>query len=153
MYHPRNSGHLVAIVAALVGIVLCLVVIGFFTDQKPYGMPNYRQSLKLACGLTVYAPEEKETVKFPLTVRGYANGCGWTLSDGTVGTVEVLGINGIVLYRGTLPKAQNDDDTPIYFERMINIRVPVGHTHGTVVLKNHGKGTSAERVVIPVLFK
>ncbi len=142
-----------AIIAVIVGIVLSLLVIGFFSGQHPYGMPNYRESLKLACGLTVYAPEEKEAVKFPLTVRGYANGCGWNLSGGTIGSVEVLGINGIVLYRGTLPKAQSDDDAPVYFERTINIRVPVGHDHGTVVIKNHGKGNSAERVVIPVLFK
>jgi hypothetical protein len=148
-----TSGRLIAIVAIIVGVILSLLAIGFFSDQHPYGLPNYRQSLKLPCGLTVYSPKEQTKVKFPLTIYGYANGCGWTLAGDSVGTVEVLGMNGIVLYRGSLPKQQADDDTPIYFERTISLVIPLGHTRGVVVLKNNGIGSASERVVIPVLFK
>lgn len=147
-----NEGKIGSIIIIIVGLALCLSVLGFWRKDD-YGLISYRKTLNLPCGITVYSPKDSDKASMPLRVSGFANGCGWELRGGSVGTVEVLAPNGIVLYRGDLPKKQRDNDFPIYFEKDVSFRVPLGYKSGVVVLKNNVRGFNAKIIQIPILFK
>lgn len=154
MIRVQTSGGIVGIVVIIIGVAICLSLLGFFSGQKPYGLPSYRQSLNLPCGLTVKNPEPESKIDFPIIISGFANGCGWELDNtDSVGTVEILSGTGIVLHRSSLKKKQDDNEIPVYFEKTINLSVPTGQKRGFVVFKNNGLGISGRRVEIPVSFK
>lgn len=148
----KNEGKILSVIIIIVGLILCLTVLGFWRQDSEYGLISYRKTLNLPCGITVYGPKDGDEPKTPLRVYGYANGCGWDLENGSIGTVEVLASNGIVLYRGDLPKNQKDNDFPIYFEKDILFRAPLGHTKGMVIIKNNKKGFTSNVIQIPILF-
>ena len=149
----ENEGKIASIIIIVVGIILCLSVLGFWRRDSDYGLISYRKTLKLPCGITIYNPKDSDKIEFPFRINGFANGCGWELTNGSIGTVEVLASNGIVLYRDDLTKNQKDDDFPIYFEKDIIFRIPLGYKSGVVVLKNNLNGFNSNVIQIPVLFK
>lgn len=149
----KNEGKIGSIIIIVVGLILCLTVLGFWRTEKDYGLISYRETLNLPCGVTLYNPKDSQKLKLPFRVNGFANGCGWELEGTVVGTVEVLAPNGIVLYRADLPKKQKDNDFPVYFEKDIVFRLPLGYDKGVVVIKNTQNGFNKQIIQIPVLFK
>lgn len=147
-----NRGIIPGIILSIIAIFLCLFALGYFTTQHPFGLPNYKQSLKLECGLTVYAPKQDGEVAFPYKIYGYAKGCGWDPVDGVVGKASILAQNGLTLGSATLPATDLAGGEPYYFEATINLPVSFVGESGTVVIENRGVGFGFKRVIIPVKF-
>ena len=148
----RNRGVIEWLILSIVAIFMCLLAVGYFTTQHPFGLPNYKDSLNLACGLTVYAPKKDGEVTFPYTIKGYANGCGWEPVNGYVGTAEILASNGLVLASVNLPVVNGTDGKPYYFEATIDVPVTFFGDDGMMVFRNLLPGFDAKDVEIPVRF-
>ncbi len=136
----------------IIGIVLSLVLVGFFTGQHPFGLKDSKQLLNLPCGITVYHPKQYEEVTFPFEVSGYVNGCGWGIQDSTVGVLTVLGENGLILAQGALSAGGDTTEAPYYFDTTVAIDNP-NMTRGTFVFSNGGSGFEERTIKIPVIFK
>ncbi len=119
-YMQKNRGIIVGVLLSFVAILLSLFVLGFFTTARPYGLPNFKEVVKLPCGLTVYNLESGDTVSFPLRITGYANGCGWMPTVGTqVGIVTVVDSFGIIQARVPILTSDIESGKPFYFETII----------------------------------
>jgi hypothetical protein len=154
MYRQTNRGVVMFIILTLIAIFLTLFVFGYFTEQHPFGLPNFRQSLHLACGLTVQAPKKANlSVTFPYIVKGYANGCGWDPTiNGTIGTVTLLASNGLVLSTATVSASDPTGGDPYYFEATLSpTLIFIGDT-GTIVFENTLAGFDHHIVRIPIRF-
>jgi hypothetical protein len=149
----RNRGIIPGIILSIIGIFICLFVLGYFTTQHPFGLPNYKQSLKLECGLTVYAPKENANVSFPYKIYGYGKGCGWDPdTNGIIGHASILAQNGLMLGSVNLPATDITGGEPYYFEAVVNLPVSFVGEAGNIIIENSGMGFAAKRVVIPVKF-
>ncbi len=147
-----EHGRVIAGCAIIIGIVLILVLIGFFrSSQHPFSLPNYHDTIKLPCGLTLYHPKGGELMTFPYTVTGYANGCGWIVHDGQIGHALVLSNTGIIL-SDTIIAAGPETSLPVSFEADINAFIPRGMTAGQIVVTNGLDAEYARNLVIPVQF-
>lgn len=144
-----SRGMVVGIIVIILGILVALFMIGFFTENRPFGLGNYRSILNLPCGLTVNTPKPDASVSFPLTVGGYANGCGWEDIDGSVGSIDVLDSNGVVYAHGLLPIV-GTVAKPYYFEISVAPALPAGITAGTIVFNSN---SGAAPVLIPFSIK
>jgi hypothetical protein len=148
----KNRGMIVGIIIAIIGILIFFSYMGVFrSDERPFNL-SLKQALKLPCGLRLYAPKKNATVKFPMTVRGYANGCGWEPTlDGRLGTLDIVGENGV--YFGTYAlKAQGDiSRPPYYFEGVVSPQLPYTATTGNFIFTPN---TPVGKVItIPVTFQ
>jgi hypothetical protein len=92
--------------------------------------------LRLPCGLTVNNPDATKDTKaiFPIVVDGYANGCGWELSSGSAGTVQVFDGKGLPV---TLPTrlfiAKESVSAPYYFKNNLVLRTPPTTDKGNIL--------------------
>lgn len=145
----QNRGVILALIVIVIGIVLSLVLLGFFTGQHPYGLKNSSDFVKVSCGLTVKTPVKYQTVKFPFLVTGYTNGCGWEPVNESVGTLTVLGENGTLLAKGAI--TTTDTLQPNYFEVTVDIPTP-NFIKGTFIFENGKTGFESQRVLVPVVF-
>lgn len=148
----RNRGIILGIIVIIIGVVLSLVLIGFFTGQHPFGLKDSKQLLKLPCGITIYHPKQYEDVRFPFEISGYANGCGWGIENGSIGVLTVLGENGLIIAQGPLTPTGDITDAPYYFSATVSIDQP-DMARGTFVFSNGKSGFEERSVKIPVEFK
>jgi hypothetical protein len=125
---------------------------GFFTEQRPFGLGNYKKILKLDCGLTVYAPKKDAAVSFPYKIYGYANGCDWEPVNGVIGTATILAGNGLVLTKVELSASNPADGKPYYFETTVDVPVSFFGEQGTVLIQNKLLGLQNKFLNIPVHF-
>ena len=125
---------------------------GYFTEQHPFGLPNYKHALNLPCGLTVYAPEKNTDVAFPYVLKGYGNGCGWEVNNGSLGTASMLAGNGLVIAHTTLPVNNVSDGKPYYFEVTIDAPLTFFGEQGTVIFDNGLLGFAHKQIIVPIRF-
>lgn len=108
----HNRGF-VSILLIIVGLLLALALIGFFTQnvKDTYDAnllsPNPTSTItppvtsssnppptappaQEVCGLIVQTPAANASVSSPLVVQGYANGCGWDVVNGHLATVQLF---------------------------------------------------------------
>ena len=149
----HNRGVVTFIILTIIAVFLALFVFGYCTEQHPFGLPNYAQNVTVSCGITVTAPNANEVASFPYTVKGYVNGCGWDpASDGTIGTITLLGSNGLVLVRGTLTVTDPSGGDPYSFA--VTLAPPFISTGdlGAIVIDNTQSGFDHHSVQIPIRF-
>ena len=148
----QNRGIILGIIVIIIGIVLSLVLIGFFTGQHPFGLKDSKKLLKLPCGVTIYHPKQYEEVTFPFEVSGYVNGCGWDIENNIAGVLTVLGDNGLIIAQGNLIPTGDVTEAPYYFSSTVAIDNP-NMTRGTFVFSNGKTGFEERLIKIPVVFK
>ncbi len=149
-----NRGIIPFIILTIIGIFMVLLVMGFFTTDRPFGLPNFKKNLNLSCGLIVYGPKENENIRLPYTVSGYANGCGWDPdASGILGKVSILASNGLILKTYILSTNDLDGGKPYYFESSVDIPVTFYDEDGVFVFENQLPGFSHKRVNVPIHFK
>ncbi len=148
----HNRGFVVGIILAVIALVMILALMGFFrADGTVYGL-SFKETLHLPCGLKVYQPKPKKVVVFPLTVRGYANGCGWIPApDNRLGILDIVSDDG-VYYGSYILRAKGDvSKPPYYFEGTVDPEIPYSAKNGTFIFTpNFPQGKT---VKIPVLFQ
>ena len=150
----KNRGIIVTIILAFVAIILFMFAIGYFTNDHPFGLSNYKSAMKLPCGITVSSPKQNEQISFPFTVKGYAGGCGWDpVNYGDVGTVDVIGQNGLVLSRTKIKTKDQVGDIPYYFEAQIDVPAGFIQDSGMFIFRNAQTGINTKEYQVPVLFK
>lgn len=147
-----NRGVIPFLILTFVGILVALFAMGFFTEQHPFGLNNYKKILKLDCGLTVYAPKSDGNVAFPYKIYGYANGCDWEPVNGMIGSATILASNGLVLAKISLPASNIADGKPYYFEGTIDVPVSFTNEDGMILIQNLLPGLQAKFINIPVHF-
>ncbi len=149
-----NRGVIPFLILTIIGIFIALFAMGFFTTEHPFGIKkfNFKYSLHLKCGLTVYAPKTEAKLDFPYRVYGYANGCDWEPNDTVLGTVTLLGSNGVILSQNDLLVTDPADGQPYYFDATIDIPKNYYDETGTVVLENLLPGLQHQQITIPVRF-
>ena len=100
-----NRGF-IAPLLMVIGLILCLVLIGFFSQnlKRAYtpvnpavpvpsevSTPKPEESTEteneVVCGIIVQTPTEGQSVGSPLVIQGYVNGCGWIAGDAGVAYV------------------------------------------------------------------
>ncbi len=148
-----NRGLIPFLILAFVGILVALFAMGFFTEQRPFGVGNYRKILKLDCGITINAPKEDATISFPYKITGYANGCDWEPVNGVVGTATILASNGLMLAQVPLPVSSVENGKPYYFEASVNVLLSFYSEEGTILIQNMLPGLQSKFIKIPVHFK
>jgi hypothetical protein len=129
-------GHWVVLI---IGIILILMLIGFFKSGSQNTIANvtYKAVLRLPCGLTMKGPHDNDKISFPLKVYGYVNGCGWETRGGSAGTAQVFDGNGTRLSDPmTLIVPPDSTGMPYYFEGNIKLLVPPQSDTGSLVI--HG---------------
>ena len=138
-------------VVTIIGIILILALIGFFKagTQNTLSQITYKTILRLPCGLTVQAPNENGKVLFPLTVKGYVNGCGWQAQNGSAGTVQVFDETGALLTAQTnLVVPPDSSGMPYYFESTLQLLAAPHTDTGSVIIH----GVTGLSDAIPVRF-
>jgi hypothetical protein len=129
-------GHWVVLV---IGIILVLMLVGFFKSgsENTITKVTYKSILRLPCGLTVNEPKDKSKISFPITVKGYINGCGWEAVGNSAGTAQVFDGNGMPL-TSSIPLIVPPDSTgmPYYFEGTIKLLTPPKTDSGSLII--HG---------------
>jgi hypothetical protein len=150
-----NRGIIPFIILTFLGILVALFAMGYFTEQHPFGLGNYKKILKLDCGLTLYAPKKDASVSFPYKVYGYGNGCDWEPVNGVIGTATLLAGNGLIISKVDLPvsAANIADGKPYYFEATLNPPVSFFSEEGTIIIQNMLPGLQKKYISIPVHFK
>lgn len=139
-----------SVVLIIIGVLLALVALGYFSNQHAYGvLPNYQDSLHLPCGVSILSPKNGEAIAFPYTVRGYANGCGWGNRSGIAGSVSAVFDNGLIAGSAMLPIAPGNDTQPYYFEQLVNITVPPGAQKGTFIFHAAGAAFGTGMLSVP----
>lgn len=106
MKHTNQSGFVVWILI-VIGLILALTVMGFFTQNvkraySPSTQPQVVSSSdtpepilpkekEVLCGINVDTPVAGGTIKSPAVIQGYTNnGCGWEIVDGNLATVQLF---------------------------------------------------------------
>lgn len=147
----KKKGFIVSIILIIIAIYFALFVMGAFNQHsKPFGL-FFKETLQLKCGLTVYSPRENSTVSFPLSVNGYANGCGWTPDEnGHIGSFDVVLENGFVIGRYNLEVVGDTTTAPYYFEGTIIPELPQFTKNGIFVFTSVKANTPI--ISIPVSF-
>lgn len=100
------------IVLVIIAFLLAGVLFGFFKNSnffiKPlsFDIANQTNSINQTdniaptnnykCGLSILEPNlQSGPLMFPLSITGYINGCGWDVSNGYAGSVQVFDGDGI----------------------------------------------------------
>ncbi len=148
----HNRGIIPFLILVFIAILIAFFAMGFFTEQRPFGLKNYEQILNLDCGLTLYAPKADAEIAFPYKIYGYANGCDWEPVDGIIGTATILASNGLVLGKISLPASNIPEGKPYYFEATIDIPVSFFNEDGMVLIQNLLPGLQNKFINIPVHF-
>ena len=149
----KNRGIIATIILAFIALLIFLFAIGYFTDAHPFGLSNYKKALNVPCGISLSAPKENALVAFPYKVYGYASGCGWDpVAGGIVGTVSVLGPNGLIISQAQLITKDPFGDTPYYFEGTIDVPFSFIQESGLLVVHNELSGADGKEIKIPVRF-
>jgi len=116
----REGGNVLVII---LGIVLVLFLVGFFRSNRAFwDTLNFKQILRLPCGLTVQHPDPAKPTKlsFPLVIDGYVNGCGWDISKNTAGTAQIFDQSGMSVTAPTsLAVSADQKETPYYFSALL----------------------------------
>lgn len=112
MHHTHEQGFVVWILA-IVGLILALTIMGFFSQniQRAYGpVPEETKTVvtsapslptpppakpEVVCGINIENPLPNATVKSPLVIQGYVNGCGWEVTDEKLATVQLFNANDV----------------------------------------------------------
>ena len=153
MQISHNRGVVTFIILTIIAVFIALFALGYFTQQHPFGLPNYTQNVKVSCGITVTDPKTNQVANFPYTVKGYANGCGWDpASDGTIGTIKLLGNNGLVLVSGTLSATDPTGGDPYYFAVTLAPAFISTGDLGAIVIDNTQSGFDHHSIQIPIRF-
>lgn len=148
-----NRGIIGFIILVFIAIMVGLLAVGFFTEQRPFGFGNFRTILKLECGLNIYDLGADDTITFPHKLYGYANGCDWEPVGDVLGNVTVLNSNGLIMGTFRL-RAQNvQNGKPYYFETTLTTSAAYLGEQGTIVIENALPGLQHTYKTIPVHFK
>ncbi len=154
LLRQKSRGFIPFIILTIVAVFMILLVIGFFTENRPFGLPNFKKTLHLSCGLNLYNPEKNEDITLPYTISGYANGCGWDPDAvGSLGKVSILASNGLILKTYSLTTNDLESGKPYYFEIIADLPVTFYDEDGVFVFENNGLGFAHERVQVPIHFK
>ncbi len=131
-----NGGVNVLLVVAIL-LVIALFGIGYFkSDRVLWDTFGIKTLLRLPCGLTVNDPDATKDIKavFPILVDGYANGCGWDVSSGNAGTVQVFDGKGLPV---TLPTGmfvvRESTNAPFYFKTYLKLHTPPTTDKGNIL--------------------
>lgn len=150
--YMHNRGVVVPVIVGVIAVLFFLSFMGFFrADQRPFGL-SLKQALKLPCGLRVYVPKKDSVVSFPLTIRGYANGCGWVPDvENRLGILDVVGDNGVYFGSYVLKAKGDTTRAPYYFDGVISPQIPYVAEKGTFVFTPNVP--NGKKVTIPVTFR
>ncbi len=114
MKHTNQSGFVVWILV-VVGLILALTVMGFFTQnvKRAYTTPGADEPTVVSnpatptvtppeepvveCGLNVETPKVDTTMQSPAVIQGYTTGCGWEVVDGNLATVQLFTAAGVAV--------------------------------------------------------
>jgi len=107
MTRLQNERGFSAIIAIIIGIILTILVVGYFTVQsrKSNGTNTVNNNgttivtnngKQLPC-VIVTSPKDGATVRFPLEIKGTLNGCGWKSDRGMAGIAHLESDRGIVI--------------------------------------------------------
>lgn len=151
---PMNSMHRERgnAVVIILGILLILFLVGFFTSDRAFWDTfNYKQLLRLPCGVTVNNPNSKGGTKvaYPLLVDGYVNGCGWNVDNGRAGSAQILDAHGhVVVPPTTLVVPIDSTNAPFYFSADLTAIAPPTTDTGSLLITS----TAGLLYSIPIKF-
>lgn len=139
---------IVPLIIIVIGFALILFLIGFFRSEKSFwNTVNYKALLRLPCGLTLQEPKDDSDAKFPILVKGYVNGCGWELVNGSAGlpaqagTAQVFDGTGMALTKAVpLSVPEQSSEQPFYFEAHVPLITPPTTTSGSLIILSNGGG-------------
>src|SRR3989338_9894847 len=98
-----QKGTIGNVVLIVIGIILSAILVGLVTGKNRLlgtftnGSPVVKEENKIECGLTVTSPKDGATVTFPLSIKGYVNGCGWVAQESIAGVVTLQDENSVII--------------------------------------------------------
>jgi hypothetical protein len=138
-YERGNAGVNVTLVVVIL-ISLVVILSGYFkNDRVLWDTFNIKQLLRLPCGVTIDSPKSNTRATFPLTIGGYANGCGWIMderytSGNSVGTAQVFDDNGLPVTKPfDLVVSNPKSGYPLYFSNKLSLFSPPHTDTGKVL--------------------
>ncbi|MBP6884737.1 MAG: hypothetical protein KBC17_02840 [Candidatus Pacebacteria bacterium] len=143
MNYERGYGHWIVFV---IGAILVLMMIGFFkaNNQQTLSNVTYKAILRLPCGITVQEPKKGDKVSFPVTVKGYVNGCGWDIKNSIAGTAQVFDGNGAPMTNQIPLNVPTDSKKkPYYFEGTLVLKVAPQTEKGSIIIRGVSNFTHA----------
>lgn len=112
-----------------------------------------RSFVRTPCGLLISKPEPLEKITNPVIIRGVVNGCGWLLSNGQAGTVELVDMNHVPLSARVPLSIVGVSILPASFETPLSWTSPSADT-GFLVFRNmDSRGKQVQVVNLPVSLK
>ena len=134
----------------VIGLLLCLLVIGFFRpDTGAINKINLKSMMRLPCGLTYTGISDNDKIVFPIEITGYINGCGWDRNSMSAGSIQVFDGKGMPV---TAPFDMTITDTgtelPLPFKSDLHPDFAPQTDTGQLILKSN----SGLLKIIPVTF-
>lgn len=112
-----------------------------------------RSFVRTPCGLSIAKPAPLEKITNPVVIRGTVNGCGWLLSNGQAGTVELVDMNYVSLSPRVPLPVVGALILPATFETSLSWVSSSADT-GFLVFRNmDSRGKQVQVVNLPVSFK
>ncbi|MFT5359647.1 MAG: hypothetical protein ACI88L_000107 [Candidatus Paceibacteria bacterium] len=146
------------ILMAIAGIILAVLALGLATGENRYlgvftGQYSNKSADKDSCGILIDEPAAKKTFMFPFTVSGKITGCGWSASEGMVGSVHVIDGTGTEVSFESLEATSAWNSETVTFNQ--NISIPIMNTEdGKIRFKNiDSSGENPLSFDIPVNFQ
>lgn len=120
---PKKGGGSAEVFIIVIGLIVVLFFLGVFkAGNASLSNVNYRSILRLPCGISLKEPDRNERISFPMNVRGYMNGCGWTSVNGSLGTVQVFDSKGIAITEVvTIPQKPAEAGLPYSFKASVKL--------------------------------
>ncbi len=110
-------------------------------------------------GISIDEPLANQEVKFPLIIKGYVSGYGWTAFEGITGSVQVLDANGKTIAKKKPLEATEDwMQAVVHFETTVGDAEMMSHLgtqNGVLVFENEnpsGESVNAKEFRLPVKF-
>lgn len=137
-------------VTIIIGLVLCLLLIGFFRpDTGGINKVNFKSLLRLPCGLTYSGISDNDKIIFPIEITGYINGCGWERNKMSAGTIQVFDGKGMpVTVPFDMTISDNGTELPLPFKSDLHPNFAPQTDSGQLVIKSN----TGLLKIIPVTF-
>ena len=120
-----QKGTIGNVVLIVIGIILSAILVGLVTGKNRLlgtftnGSPVVKEETKIECGLTVTSPKDGATVTFPLSIKGYVNGCGWVAQESIAGVVTLQDENSVIIATEALITDGDWKKLPVAFHTTI----------------------------------
>jgi len=115
MNQSTSQKGFIAPLLLVIGLILCLVLIGFFSQNIKHAYEPVNPTVPIpdevivsadtdsptandiVCGIIVETPADNQSISSPLVIQGYVNGCGWQASSNGIAYVGLYSASGTPL--------------------------------------------------------